>query len=212
MEKKICKICNIEKLLSEYHNNPNTKDGYVSTCKLCVNSKKRKNYKLNKEEIKLKKRNYYTENKEIVKKRLKIYRDNNKLKEKNRVDRFNQNNPNYMNNYQKDYIKNRRDNDPLYKLKHNIRVRIKCFFNSNNISKQNRTFDIVGCSPEFLKEHIENQFTEGMSWELLGQHIHIDHVIPLSSATTEEEVYKLCHYSNLQPLWAKDNLKKSNKY
>ena len=79
------------------------------------------------------------------------------------------------------------------------------------ISKKNKTFDIVGCSPEFLKQHLEKQFTKGMSWELLGQHIHIDHIIPLSSAKTEDELYKLCHYENLQPLWAEDNLKKSNK-
>lgn len=74
-----------------------------------------------------------------------------------------------------------------------------------------KTFDIVGCSPEFLKEYLEKQFTEGMSWELMGHHIHIDHITPLSSASTEEELYKLCHYTNLQPLWAQENLSKGNK-
>lgn len=212
MGKKICKLCSIEKDLNEFHNHPNAKDGVTSTCRECVNNKKRKNYQLNKDYVSKQKHNYYLENKELIKKRLKSYRSNNKLIEKNRFKKFIQNNPDYMSNYQREYVKLRRNNDPLYKLKHNLRTRIKRFFNSKNITKQNKTFDIVGCTPEFLKEHIENQFTEGMSWELMGQHIHIDHIIPLSSANTEEEVYKLCHYTNLQPLWAKDNMKKSNKY
>ena len=59
--------------------------------------------------------------------------------------------------------------------------------------------------------HLEKQFAIGMSWENRSEW-HIDHIIPLSSAKTEDEVYKLCHYTNLQPLWAEDNLKKSNKF
>jgi hypothetical protein len=80
-----------------------------------------------------------------------------------------------------------------------------------NITKSNSSLKIIGCSPLFLKEYIENQFIQDMSWEKFGKYIHIDHIIPLSSAKTEEEIYKLCHYTNLQPLWAEDNLKKSNK-
>ena len=92
-----------------------------------------------------------------------------------------------------------------------MRSRLNIFLKTKGVRKTNKTFDIVGCSPEFLKEYIENKFTEGMSWVLMGKHIHIDHIIPLSSAKTEEDVYKLCHYTNLQPLWAEDNLKKSSK-
>jgi hypothetical protein len=113
--------------------------------------------------------------------------------------------------YNSEYRKKRRNSDPFYNLISNIRSRISTFLKLKNISKNNNTFKIVGCTQEFLKEHIEKQFSEGMSWDLMGKHIHIDHIIPLSSAKTEEEVYKLCHYTNLQPLWAKDNLKKSNK-
>ena len=59
---------------------------------------------------------------------------------------------------------------------------------------------------------VEEQFVDGMSWDNYGIYgWHIDHIIPLSSAKTEEEIFKLCHYTNLQPLWAVDNLKKSNK-
>ena len=72
--------------------------------------------------------------------------------------------------------------------------------------------DVLGCSPEYLKEHLEKQFSQGMSWDNYGFYgWHIDHKIPLSSAKTEEEVYQLCHYTNLQPLWAKDNLSKGGK-
>ena len=50
-----------------------------------------------------------------------------------------------------------------------------------------------------------------MSWDLMGKYIHIDHIIPLSSGETEDDIYKLCHYTNLQPLWYNDNLKKGSK-
>jgi hypothetical protein len=59
-------------------------------------------------------------------------------------------------------------------------------------------------------EYLGDLFTEKMNWDNYGKW-HVDHIIPLSSANTEEEIYKLCHYTNLQPLWAEDNIKKSNK-
>jgi hypothetical protein len=97
-------------------------------------------------------------------------------------------------------------------MTNNVRKRLKSYLTIKNISKKNRTFDIIGCTPDFLKEHLERQFKEGMTWDNYGYYgWHIDHVIPLSSGKTEEEIYKLCHYTNLQPLWAEENLKKSNK-
>ena len=100
----------------------------------------------------------------------------------------------------------------LVKLTCNIRCRVKNFLKSKNINKTNKTFNIVGCSPELLKEHLEKQFTESMSWDNHGKFgWHIDHIIPLSSAKNEEEIYKLCHYTNLQPLWWKENLSKGVK-
>ena len=63
-----------------------------------------------------------------------------------------------------------------------------------------------------LKIYLESKFVEGMSWNNYGLYgWHIDHIIPLSSANTEDEIYKLCHYTNLQPLWSEDNLKKGCK-
>jgi hypothetical protein len=63
---------------------------------------------------------------------------------------------------------------------------------------------MVGCTQDELFKHIEAQFTDGMSWDRLGD-IEIDHIIPLASAKTEEELIALCHYTNLQPLWAEHN-------
>lgn len=113
--------------------------------------------------------------------------------------------------YRKHSEKRKRTNDYLYKLKHNLRVRTCEYFKQKGFQKKSETFKIIGCSLEFLKEHLEKQFKEGMSWDLMGQYLHIDHIIPLSSAKTEEELYKLCHYTNLQPLWAIENIKKGNK-
>ena len=80
----------------------------------------------------------------------------------------------------------------------------------NKIDRTNRTFDLVGCSPQELKIYLEQKFINDMSWENQGKW-HIDHIIPLSSAKTEEELYKLCHFTNLQPMWANDNIKKGSK-
>ncbi len=104
------------------------------------------------------------------------------------------------------YLKKKKD--PIFALTKRLRNRI---YNILRKDKCRHTIDIVGCSKEEFKIHIESQFKDGMSWERLNE-IHIDHIIPVSSATTKEEVYKLNHYTNLQPLWAKDNLRKHNKF
>ncbi len=105
----------------------------------------------------------------------------------------------------------RRKSDPIHRLKHLMNSRLRIFLKSRNLSKKNKTFVIVGCTPNQLKEHLQNKFVTGMSWDNFGKW-QIDHIIPLSSAKSEKEIYTLCHYTNLQPLWAEDNLKKGNKF
>ena len=110
------------------------------------------------------------------------------------------------------YQKNRKKIDPVYKIIANMRTRLGMFLSAKNFKKTNSTFAMVGCSPKFLKEHLEKKFEPGMTW---NNHSidgwHIDHIIPLDRAKNEEDIKKLCHYTNLQPLWAEENLKKSNK-
>lgn len=78
------------------------------------------------------------------------------------------------------------------------------------MNKNNKTFDIVGIKPDELRLYIENKFTKGMTWDNYGKW-HIDHIIPLDYGETIDEIYKLCYYTNLQPLWGEDNLKKGKK-
>jgi hypothetical protein len=169
----------------------------------------------NKEKLYLKKKEYRETNKEKIIEVAKKYRNTEKYKEyqkkykeknKEKILEQQRNRKEYYLNYRK----TRYSNDVLYRLKDLCRTRIREILNIKNLSKKNKTFEIVGCSPEFLKEHLESQFKDGMSWENRSEW-HIDHIIPLSSAKTEDELYKLCHYTNLQPLWAEENLKKSNK-
>ena len=116
------------------------------------------------------------------------------------------------------YERERRKTDPIYKLKVNMRRRIHHFYKSKNIRKTNKTFKMVGCTPEFLKKHLEKQFhphpltNEPMTWKnntIKGW--HVDHIKSLDKAKTLKDVERLAHYTNLQPLWAKQNLEKSNK-
>jgi hypothetical protein len=157
---------------------------------------KQKEYReKNKEKIADGKKNHYSQNKEKVLTKNKEYREQNKEK---------------LAAKSKEYQKLRLQTDPVYKLTTMCRNRIRGYFNSKGIKKSKATMEMLGCTPEELRDHLQSQFTEGMTLENHGDW-HIDHIIPLASANTEEEIVKLCHYTNLQPLWAEDNLSKSDK-
>lgn len=102
----------------------------------------------------------------------------------------------------------RRRNDPLFKLAATYRVRTRKFL--KKYSKAKKSIEILGCGWKELKEYIEKQFVDGMTWSNHGEW-HIDHIKPLSKSTSKEELIERCHYTNLQPLWAVDNMRKSNK-
>jgi hypothetical protein len=94
-----------------------------------------------------------------------------------------------------------------------MRNRICSLLKNYSEKKKKRSMEYVGCSIEKLREHLEKQFTDGMSWETQGTW-HVDHVRPCSSFNLEsdEEKQKCFHYTNLQPLWGDENILKSDTY
>ena len=139
-------------------------------------------------------------------------RNQNPSKEQARQQKYYLENKINLSEKHKLYHKEKRQTDILFKIADNLRSRIRGFINCGKVSKNNKTFQLIGCSPNVVKVYLESKFDEKMDWSNYGLHgWHIDHIVPLSSAKTEEDLYKLCHYTNLQPLWAKDNWSKSNK-
>jgi hypothetical protein len=217
MKTKVCSKCGIEKTVEEFGNRSKSKDGKSGQCKVCHNLRSAEYQKKNYKECLERQKKWRNKNPDWGNSRTKKWISENPEKRKESVKKWREKNPEKRKKYRDSYKtrkhqqrKERREKDPVFNLINRVRCRLWKYINILKIRKNNTTFDIVGCSPEFLKEHLEKQFKVGMTWENKNKW-HIDHIVPLSSANNEEELYKLCHYTNLQPLWAEENLKKSNK-
>ncbi len=214
--KKICPGCKKDKKLHFYHNGQG-KHGKQSRCIECLSELAKKNkrwtkkpYKdwLNKNKERMVKysKEWHLKNKERRNKNAKEWYKKNKEKHiQNGID-YRRNNKEKYNKYRK----NKRDKNPLYKMVHSLRSRTTCAFKRKKWIKTNKIKFILGCEYETAFLHIQNLFKDGMTWQNHGDW-HIDHKIPLHSAMNEGELIKLCHYTNLQPLWKKDNLEKGHK-
>jgi hypothetical protein len=212
MKTKICRKCNQEKKVCDFGKTNQNKDGLKSYCNECRKLESKTYRENNKEKRSETLKNYYKNNKEKELLRFKNYREKNPEKRKETLLKYNIRNKGKRNEWSKNWKKNQRRTNPKYLLITNLRSRTKDFMKGEKNFNHIKTFEVVGCSPDFLKGYIENKFTDGMTWDNYGFYgWHIDHIIPLSSSKTEEELIKLCHYTNLQPLWAKDNMTKGSK-
>lgn len=222
METKVCKVCGIEKGIQEFRKWFSKKDNnyyFRGQCRNCEKKISKEYYTNNKKYF----INRYQNNKEKINLMQKIYRFNNKdkkrnyyLKNKEKIDRYKKEyylkNKNKINDYKKQYDYNKRKNDNIYAFKTRVRHLIWNSFNKKGKNKSKKTEDILGCSLEFLYNYLLQTYKDnyGVDWDNI-EPIHIDHIKPLKYAKTEEKIVKLCHYTNLQLLKAKDNLKKANK-
>ena len=152
-----------------------------------------------KERLKKNHKKWAEQNKEHLNKYIKEYRENN-------VDKIRQ--------IKRDYERNRKVNDPLYKLISNFRTAIYQVLKENRVDKNQSYFDVLQYTPEQLIVHLEKQFTERITWENYGEW-HVDHKLPISSFNIIEmgdsEFMKCWSLENLQPMWGEENIRKSNK-
>jgi hypothetical protein len=116
--------------------------------------------------------------------------------------------------YKRKYERTRKANDPIYKLISNFRTAIYQVLKENNVDKNGHYFEVLKYTPEELINHLEKQFTDGMTWDNYGQW-HVDHVMPISvhdiQVIGDDEFMRCWSLSNLQPMWGDENIRKSNK-
>jgi hypothetical protein len=211
---KICSVCEIEQDINNFHKNKNSSDGYKSKCKECRKIESKDRYLNNLEYFE----RYRKENRDKIIESLTEWRKNNpEYRMKYYKENYEKEIGYYKLNHEKnkkkqrEYVKQKYQNNILYSLKIKLNGRLHKVLKKNDLTKNYKFCDILGCNLQEFKLYFESKFTEGMSWELMGKEIHIDHITPCDSAKEEEHLIKLFHYTNLQPLWAKDNIKKSNK-
>ena len=183
----------------------------------------------NREQLREKNRLYKEQNKDIIKEKRKLYKEQTKERDKKyrelnkeqinlRKKEYYLNNKSKIKEYNRIYKLNRMKVDPLFLLKRKIyNIIYKAV--KHKYSRRKNTLDILGCSYEQFKLHLENHFESWMTWENHGLYNgepnygwDIDHVIPQSSAETEQEVITINHYTNLKPLCSYVNryVKKNN--
>ena len=192
---KECTKCKKTKSATEFSRNKTQKDGLSCWCRSCMKSAQR---------------SWYIKNRaSILEKGAIRYANMSEKDKKAFIERMTK----YKKTKRGKAAVRRYKSKPHVKFANKIRKKLKKSFVENGWGKKSSTYKYIGLDKEEFKKHIESQFTEGMTWDNWGfDDWHLDHRLPLSAAETEEEIGLLWHYTNLQPMWGKKNLKKSNKY
>ena len=173
-----------------------------------MENKKQTWYERNKEKVKAKQKQYYKDNLEKIKE----YRKNNKDKIRESNYNYYVNNNNIINEKRMVKWKEKYQNDQLFKIKHIVRSAIRRSMVKKKLDNVTTSEILLGCSYEEFKTYLESKFESWMNWDNYGLYNNtknfgwdIDHIIPLSTAKTVEDIIKLCHYTNLQPLCSYTN-------
>jgi hypothetical protein len=166
----------------------------------------------NKDILKQKKAAYREHNKERLSEGQKQHYQNNKEKIKAKTREYALANKDKIKEYCKTYVKERKAADPLFKFKCQVRTMIHLAVKRKSFKKNTKSFSIIGMAAEDFMLYLEQTFVNVYGRTRNSDDVvHIDHKIPMATAKTEEDMIRLCHYSNLQYLLASDNLKKNSK-
>ena len=154
------------------------------------------------------------ETKERLKKNHKIWAEKNKEHLSKYIKEYREKNVDKIRQIKRDYERNRKSRDPLYKLISNFRTAIYQVLKESNVEKNKHYFDILQYTPEQLITHLELKFKDTMTWDNYGEW-HVDHKLPITHFNIQEmgdsEFMKCWSLDNLQPMWGDENIKKSNK-
>ena len=217
---KKCINCNEQKSITDFAKNKRTKDGLERRCKLCSNEYSKASYEKHKSKRLKKCAEYRESNRDYYQEKIANWWKNNPDYEKEwRRDnpkastQWYRDNPEKRRAQKQRYEKKRRAQDPMYKLRSNMRARIWHFLKSKGWNKVSKTHKLIGCDWTELYGYLQNQLEPWMNESNYGKCIpgqsnmgwDIDHIVPLASAKTEEDIIKLCHYTNLQPLCSNYN-------
>ena len=203
---KVCNICGVNKPIEEFYIRKDSKDGRRNDCIVCHRKNKQIYSQKNSEQKKSYMRQYRIDNPDSIK----LWQKKNPDKYYGGIKKWKNENPEKVRIHKSNQQKRRKSKDPKYRLKGNIRRLILQSITRGGYSKKTLTNEILGIDYEGFYKHIENQFTNGMTWDNRGLW-ELDHKVPVSLGKTEEEIIKLNHYTNFQPLWRKDNIIKSDK-
>lgn len=221
MEKE-CKKCLLIKPLVEFGKKKMGYLGHDSWCKLCKKASSAQKYAENPEKFRDITNKYKRNNKEAISERGKIYEEKRKdiRKEQkriyyieNREEILDRQKTYHEANWDKklEYEANRKKTDINYRLSCSLRSRISNFLKGIGF-KNGSAIDDLGCTIDFFKDYLASKFTKGMSWDNYGEW-HIDHIKALANfdLTNREQFLEATHYTNMQPLWAIDNIRKGKR-
>lgn len=211
---KQCTSCKELKLFDRFSKSKNSKYNTKARCKSCLNVEAVSYREVNKDTIKNKHKEWRLRNKDYICEKSKQYYENNTESIKSKRSKYYYDNKDLINKKRLQKANTKRHYCDVYRTKEVIKNSIRRTIRKKHMNRKNNVTEIIGCSYEYLWNHLCGTFEEnyGIPREWLSSFdYHIDHIIPLDSAKTVEDVYCLNHFTNLQILLATDNISKSNK-